>query len=233
MDRFETVGPDEIASLLATNRKEITREDAQRFIEEWIAIITDVVAEKGKLEVNDFGTFSLAQCREEETNASIAAGESEVPCFYRVDFTPHDTLRKSVNSSFIHFEPSLLNEGVTFGDLPEVEEGKTDETVSEINRIKFMMVNPTALNPATVGSNPLSESLNQLTHESEPPQPPAVHQPTPPRSGKLRRRRERSRLWIPILGGAAIIVAGLFFFNTTERQSGVHRNTRTGSFPRE
>ena len=287
MDR---TGINEIASLLSAKNEKITKEEATLFLKEWIAVISDTLAEKKAVEVTGFGTFSFSPIRERETATQIEAGSEEVPYFYKIGFTPHASLKNSVNIFFSNFEPSLLSEGVTFDAIPEViageegeeeyiynhlqkmvsfpkppvpaatkeepaitaEETTAEETTAEETtaeeiaaeeitseeiaaeeiaaeeitteeitaEISENMIEPEAstepeqaVEPLPPLSNILSESLQHLS-----PEPQVSHATTHRERG--RRRRRQHSVWVPVLGGMAIIVAALFFFRDTPGKSG-------------
>ena len=70
-----------------------------------------------------------------------------------------------------------------------------------------------AVEPLPPLSNILSESLQHLS-----PEPQVSHATTHRERG--RRRRRQHSVWVPVLGGMAIIVAALFFFRDTPGKSG-------------
>jgi nucleoid DNA-binding protein len=142
MDRTERTGISEIASILSTKNEKTTKEDATLFLKKWIDVIFDSLADKKQVEVNGFGTFGFSQIRERETAEQIEAGKEEVAYYYKVGFTPHDTLKNSVNIFFSNFEPSLLNEGVTFDALPEVIAGEEDVEEYIYNHMQKMVSLP-------------------------------------------------------------------------------------------
>jgi hypothetical protein len=165
-----------------------------------------------------------------------------VPYYYRIGFTPDETLRNSVNIFFSNFEPSLLSEGVTFDTLPEVIAGETGEEEYIFNHIQKMVSLPRQQIPepetqaaeitAAEDTNPedtidpeeslesvspltniLSESLRHLSPEPRLSDRTTHHE-------RVRKRKKPTTIWIPILGGMAIILAGLFFFREVHGKSG-------------
>ena len=286
MDRTERTGINEIASILSAKNEKITQEEATLFLKSWIHVITDALADKKQVEVNGFGTFDFSQVRERETAAQIEAGNEEVAYYYKIGFTPHETLRNSVNIFFSNFEPSLLNEGVTFDTLPEVVAGEKDAEEYIYNHIQKMIplhkpqvgeiaipaaeeiqvvetqeaekilatedtpeteipaiadtpatkdtqvveipvidtpaaersetvFPPTDIPSTETRSNVLSESLHHIS-----PQPTLTDTST--FRQRVRKRGRKHPVWVPILGGMAIIVAALFFFRETHGKNGNH-----------
>ncbi len=166
-------------------------------------------------------------------------------------FEPDTSLRNSINSAFINFEPTLLNEGVeipgikVISDAPEEEETDVAEdavalvnpTVSESPIIpELNVISETPVIPETAefvsDTTEVSETVdvpetvdvfeNQIDPEaeiaSETPSPEnkelKVHQSVIKNPPKKQRNNNR-RIWVPVMGGVAITLAALFFFNGT------------------
>lgn len=160
-------------------------------------------------------------------------------------FEPDTSLRNSINSAFINFEPTLLNEGVeipgikVISDAPEEEETDVAEdavalvnpTVSESPIIpELNVVSETPVIPETAEfvsdavdvPDTVDVSENQIDPEteiaSETPSPEnkelKVHQSVIKNPPKKQRNNNR-RIWVPVMGGVAITLAALFFFNGT------------------
>lgn len=227
-----------IVSLLRKKHPEIGEEDAGRLLSEWITLVRESILREESIEIPHVGTF---QCK----SLSETGGDEKR---FLIDFTPSDKLRRGANSYFAHFEPTLLNEGVTFNELPVVKMGEENIAESSDNVIVRASTTPTPQTaeqespteelpepeeapspsepelphlpsepvepdpPQESASNPLSESLRDLPDD-------AIRQRVVERSRKVKRGQKRSSIWVPIIGGVAIVVAGLFFFNrdTTER----------------
>lgn len=247
MDTTRKSGLDDIVSFMTTKNEHIAGDDAKRLLKEWIAVITDTLPEKEQVEVPGFGLFSFFPIREDDTVEQMEKGVDPVTRYYRVGFTPVDTLKNGVNSFFAHFEPSLLGEGVTFDALPEVITGESGDEVDDTNQIEIIITTKPDLQAiATDSVEEIPEITNVLSlslqHSSPKPdvysgavesiqqiQTPKSHQPTSPEETpvpgslqpeRVRKRSKSTTIWIPILGGAAIILAGLFFFNATTGKSG-------------
>lgn len=263
MDRTERTGINEIASIVSTKHEKIAKEDASLFLKRWIDVISDLLAMKKQMEVNGFGTFDFSQVRERETTEQIEAGNEEVAYYYKIGFTPHETLRNSVNIFFSNFEPSLLNEGVTFDNLPEVIAGEKHAEEYIYNHLQKMVSHPNRLIGETeiLAAEEIPETEIPETEETQVVETPVIETPTaepsetvfPPtdipstetRSNvlseslhqlsaepafsdistfrqRVRKRAKRHPVWVPILGGMAIIVAALFFFRETHEKNSNH-----------
>ena len=238
-----------LVSLLRKKHPEISDEDAGRLQSEWLTLVSESILREESIEIPHIGTF---QCKP----LSEASHDEER---FLITFNPSALLRRGVNSYFAHFEPTLLNEGITFDELVVVKMGEENIATDNDNVIVRESVTP-ALHTAEQESLP--ESLPEpeeapaaeLPEPEEAPTPPASEQPLetaqpdepgPPlvsapnplfqslrhlpdeatrqrvvdRGSRTKRGRKSSSVWVPIIGGVAIVVAGLFFFNrdTTER----------------
>lgn len=248
MDTTRKSGLDDIVSFMTSQHENIAREDAERLLKEWIAVITETLPEKEQVEVPGFGLFSFYPIRENETVEQIEKEVDPVTRYYRVGFTPTETLKNGVNSFFAHFEPSLLGEGVTFDALPEVITGQSGSEVDDTNQIEIIVTTkpdrPTiaaepvekapeitnVLSLSLQHSSPQQDSFSGVTDADNQDLTAASHQPSSPeqtpvipaslRPERVRKRNRSNTIWIPILGGAAIILAGLFFFSATTQKSG-------------
>lgn len=227
-----------LVSLLKKKRPEISDEDAGRLQSEWLALVRESILRDENIEIPHVGTF---QCKP----LSETSHDEER---FLITFIPSELLRRGVNSYFAHFEPTLLNEGITFDALPVVKMGEENIAESSDNVIVRASTTPTPQTaeqespteelpepeeapnppapeqplvtaepvepepPQVSASNPLSESLRDLPDD-------AIRQRVVERSRRTKRGQKSTSVWVPIIGGVAIVVAGLFFFNrdTTER----------------
>ena len=235
-------------SLLRKKHPEIGEEDAGRLYSEWITLVRESILREESIEIPHVGTF---QCKP----LSEPGGDEKR---FLIDFTPSEKLRRGVNSYFAHFEPTLLNEGVTFNELPVVKMGEENIAVGSENVIVRASATPTprevemeapteelpepeeahteALPEVKVTPGPVEPDVPKELSEPVDPDPPqknvtnelaeslrqqpdTTRQRVVERSRKVKRGQKRSSIWVPIIGGVAIVVAGLFFFNrdTTER----------------
>lgn len=137
-----------------------------------------------------------------EDHSADKGEDSVVP----VGFIPDDTLYHEVNSSFSHFEPTLLNEGVQFPDIQEViiEEELEDRSPE-----------PLSIEVEPIEDEPI------LLQEAEEPVVSEKPEHSPPRFRSRRGKKNNKKVasvWIPIVGGVAIVVAVLFFFKGEENR---------------
>lgn len=188
------------------------------------ALLKEKLLENLPVSIDDFGIFNTSM-RPEFISLNPATKERYLippavevvfehaayladPDLPQIGFEPEESLRESVNSSFACFEPTLINEGVQFPDIPEIiEEEYLEEEIAE----EPEKINNHALSEKTDRS-PVPEQFEETEisvrddqyHRSE---------------NKRAKRKKTSAVWIPIISGVAIVLAGLFFFGA----SAVHR----------
>ncbi|MDD3333205.1 MAG: hypothetical protein PHY68_03330 [Proteiniphilum sp.] len=233
MERTNHMDVTHIVSLVTKKHPAISAEDAGQFIQEWLTLIRDTLLRQEGVESHPFGIFECLAAGDDEPGQP-ANDNGEVESF-RIHFTPSDSLQKSVNSFFAHFEPSLLNEGVMFDELATVNIG--EEKLDDLSENLVMRALPAPVlltevpvvesEPEISGETSILDAVNQEQMIPEPeisesvtaePPTPVERESNPPPESSLRRppthkSGKRSSIWIPIIGGVAIVIAGLFFFH--------------------
>lgn len=87
---------DELEGVLA-GRLEMTQKEAQRWVDEILASLLDVMCEDEKVEVRDFGTFRVL-LRKPKKGRVIKTGETvDIPARWGPKFLPGTTLKRLVN----------------------------------------------------------------------------------------------------------------------------------------
>lgn len=200
---------DLIAKLV--NHLNWTESDVTRALHAMLAAMKAELAENNPVTIDDFGEFSTLKqseyiLKDRETNerylmppavevvfAPSTQHTDQVAESLELGFSPEEELNDSVNNSFTHFVPTLLKEGVSFPGIAEiVEEDFGDE--EEIKEI----VTAEPVNKVDVSYIPSTPYIREKRHL----------QP----GRKKKKHKKTSALWIPIIGGVAIALAGLFFF---------------------
>ena len=97
--------------------------------EKFFAAIPETVSKEDRLEITDFGTFTLTRLAAKDI--APAAKERNNALYYKLRFSPAEALKNAVNKPFSYFERVLLNEGVSFEGVTVVEE-KEKKTAEEI-----------------------------------------------------------------------------------------------------
>lgn len=143
-------------------------------------------------------------------------------------FEPDFSLKNSVNSAFINFEPTVLNEGVELSGievisdaqltpiLPEnqnpIDESETESAIPEQIDLqeKVMMHHTVNATPPVIDTAPPSIDTAPPSLDAAP----LVTDTAPP----IKQSSSNNRIWMPIMGGVAITLAALFFFNGTTQK---------------
>lgn len=162
-------------------------------------------------------------------------------------FEPDLSLRNSVNSAFVNFEPTVLNEGIeltgieVISDVKEMLETSTLEDVSgqedELGSVDSdasetpsdAVYNKEALSPngpsdhdSTEGQEVECIMPKQIVMQEDERAHHTVNgvQSIIDSAPPIKQRFSNSRIWVPIMGGVAITLAALFFFNGTTQNRG-------------
>jgi len=141
----ERLSLQDLIDLLAKKR-EITKKDAETFLRELVAVVSENIENNELVKIKDFGTFKLVKVSPRKS-VDVNTGEAiEIAAHYKLSFTPEKSLKEAVNRPFAHFESVILEEGVSFDDVEKSEEGEdveaeieieadTDTAIDDINQI--------------------------------------------------------------------------------------------------
>lgn len=92
-------------------------EEALRFLQEFIAVVSEGVYNDKLVKVKGLGAFKIIRV-EERASVSVNSGERFViPSHYKFTFTPDKELKELVNKPFSLFDTVELNEEVDFSDV--------------------------------------------------------------------------------------------------------------------
>ncbi len=121
----------DLASILSTQTGK-SEEEAFRFLQEFIAVVSDGVYNDKLVKVKGLGTFKIIRV-EERASVSVNSGERFViPSHFKFTFTPDKELKELVNKPFSLFDTVELNENVNFSDVDVSSElNATEETSDE------------------------------------------------------------------------------------------------------
>lgn len=104
---------------LLAKKQEITKKDAETFLRELIAVITENIEKNETVRIKDFGTFKLVLVSSRKS-VDVNTGEPiEIPPHYKLSFAPEKNLREAVNRPFAHFESVLIEEGADFSEVTQ------------------------------------------------------------------------------------------------------------------
>lgn len=112
---------------LLAKKQDVTKKDAEAFLRELIALISETIEQNEPVKIKDFGTFKLTKINARKS-VDVNTGEAiEIAAHYKLSFVPDKVLREAVNRPFSHFESVILEEGVSFDNI----ESRTEEIVVE------------------------------------------------------------------------------------------------------
>ncbi len=120
---------------LLSEKQNITKKDAETFLRELVALISETIEEKDFVRIKDFGTFKLTPVSARKS-VNVNTGETiEIKAHYRLSFVPDKVLREGVNKPFAHFESIQIdNDEVTFEDKIEAPAKKAPEKKTEVKK---------------------------------------------------------------------------------------------------
>lgn len=126
----------DLAGLLA----EYTGKDkssSERFLREFIAVVSEGVYTDKLVKVKGLGTFKIIPVEKRESIHVNTGERFVIPEHYKFSFLPDKDLRELVNKPFSFFETTELDENVDFTDMdivsdePEIKETE-DESIEEV-----------------------------------------------------------------------------------------------------
>ncbi len=113
------------------------KNSTERFLREFIAVVSDGVYADKLVKVKGLGTFKIIPVEKRESIHVNTGERFVIPEHYKFSFLPDKDLRELVNKPFSFFETTELGENVDFTDMDvsadEPEEKETeDESVEEV-----------------------------------------------------------------------------------------------------
>lgn len=116
---------------ILAKKQDITKKDAETFLRELIAVISENIEKNEPVKIKDFGVFKLVKVNIRRS-VDVNTGEAiEIPAHYKLSFTPDRLLKEAINRPFAHFESVILEDGVAF-DSMESEEGIEESEDSDV-----------------------------------------------------------------------------------------------------
>ena len=203
-------------ALILSEQTGKSTEEALRFLQEFIAVVSEGVYNDKLVKVKGLGTFKIIRV-EERASVSVNSGERFViPSHYKFTFTPDKELKELVNKPFSLFDTVELNEEVDFSDVDVsaetsgAEEAADDsseeilpdgipEQAVEVPQTPEPEVKPEpaveeeAVPQEEVGAEPESEAETETTPEPEveaEPEPKAEAETTPQEEAKAESEAE-------------------------------------------
>lgn len=210
----------DLAAMLA-ERTGKNKADAELFLREFIAVVSQGVLTDKVVRIKGLGTFKITLVGDRES-VHVNTGERFlIPAHHKFSFLPDKELREQVNKPFAFFETTELNETVDFTDLDvssEIEEKETeDESVEEeITEIAQPEVQPEA---------PQQEPVEEPEPSPVSPEQPAVEEKEKPvdqltpndfADEEILPENKKITSWIkiavPIIVFAIVAIAGLLVY---------------------
>ena len=117
---MEKISIQEIATVLI-EKNGLKRKEAEQFVLTMFDLIKESLATDRVVKVKGLGTFKVVDIEARES-VNVNTGERVlIEGHDKITFTPDNTMKELVNKPFSQFETVVLNEGVTFDDMPETE----------------------------------------------------------------------------------------------------------------
>ena len=121
----------DLASILSTQTGK-SEEEAFRFLQEFIAVVSDGVYNDKLVKVKGLGTFKIIDVDARESINVNTGGRVLIEGHSKLTFTPDSVMKEIVNKPFSQFETVVLNDGVDFPETQE-EEGAPEAEESLAN----------------------------------------------------------------------------------------------------
>lgn len=108
---------------------------AEEFVKELLAVISEGLQKGEQIKIKEFGIFKTIEV-EARKSVNVSTGEDhEIPAHRKIVFIPSRAVAAFINAPFEMFETVELSEGVTFdiesGDVASVEDGDEEGYVEE------------------------------------------------------------------------------------------------------
>lgn len=237
-------------ALILSEQTGKSTEEALRFLQEFIAVVSEGVYNDKLVKVKGLGTFKIIRV-EERASVSVNSGERFViPSHYKFTFTPDKELKELVNKPFSLFDTVELNEEVDFSDVDVSAETSgaeeaADDSSEEIlpDGIPEQAIEAPQTPEPEVKPEPAveEEAVPQEEAKAEPepktettPEPEVEAEPEPAEpvssvSGykEYRRKRRRSasrKLLFPIACLFVVIVLGIVYIVCLSGRTTVNKN---------
>ena len=159
----------DLAKYLSAKHK-IQQKEAERFLTALVDVLNDGLHYEKLVKVKGLGTFKVIDVKNRES-VDVNTGERIlIEGRPKITFTPDAVMKDLVNKPFAQFETVVLNEGVTFDNLPEESEVPLADEPEPQPEIEQLMEEKPAPEPVVEDEQPEEIIIPQET-ESEPVAP--------------------------------------------------------------
>ena len=221
-------------ALILSEQTGKSTEEALRFLQEFIAVVSEGVYNDKLVKVKGLGTFKIIRV-EERASVSVNSGERFViPSHYKFTFTPDKELKELVNKPFSLFDTVELNEEVDFSDVDVSAETSgaeeaADDSSEEIlpDGIPEQAIEAPQTQEPEVKPEPAveEEAVPQEEAKAEPKPAEPVSSVSGYKEYRRKRRRSASRkLLFPIACLFVVIVLGIVYIVCLSGRTTVNKN---------
>jgi len=159
----------DLAKYLSAKHK-IQQKEAERFLTAVVDVLNDGLHYEKLVKVKGLGTFKVIDVKNRES-VDVNTGERIlIEGRPKITFTPDAVMKDLVNKPFAQFETVVLNEGVTFDNLPEESEVPLADEPEPQPEIEQLMEEKPAPEPVAEEEQPEEIIIPQET-VSEPVAP--------------------------------------------------------------
>ncbi|GAB6123491.1 HU family DNA-binding protein [Dysgonomonas termitidis] len=168
----ERLSLQDLIDLLA-KKQGITKKEAETFLRELIAVISESIESNDPVRIKDFGVFKLVKVNARKS-VDVNTGEAiEIPAHYKLSFIPDKSLKEAVNRPFAHFESVILEDGVSFEnvedeadeDIAEDQDDTPDAAIVEEEITEYIVIPEESVEEAVAGAEEVEEA--PLPEETE------------------------------------------------------------------
>ena len=221
-------------ALILSEQTGKSTEEALRFLQEFIAVVSEGVYNDKLVKVKGLGTFKIIRV-EERASVSVNSGERFViPSHYKFTFTPDKELKELVNKPFSLLDTVERNEEVDFSDVDVSAETSGAEEAADDSSEEIL---PDGIPEQAIEAPQTPEpevKPEPAVEEEAAPQEEAKAEPKPAEpvssvSGykEYRRKRRRSasrKLLFPIACLFVVIVLGIVYIVCLSGRTTVNKN---------